>query len=62
MGKAAVEAGAGTAPLHGQEKKSASQEALWVRGVDGVYMLLGSAVTICGKNHRITRASTIRKK
>lgn len=45
-----------------KKKKSASQEALWVRGVDGVYMLLGSAVTICGKNHRITRASTIRKK
>ena len=26
------------------------------------HMLLGSAVTICGKNHRMTSASTIKKK
>jgi hypothetical protein len=44
-----------------RHKKSASEEALFCVGAEA-YILLGSAVTICGKNHRITRASTISKK
>ncbi len=42
-------------------KKNRLQEPVF-RTWMGAYMLLGSAVTICGKNHRITSAITIRKK
>ena len=44
-------------------EKNRLQEPVFLRkGPVRAYMLLGNTVTICGKNHKITSAITIRKK